>query len=269
MPSIENSRRVRLGDRAGGFFVGNRGDRWPSWLARESLGDFLNSMFILWHKDSNIQSSFFSPFGYMAIFSWCSSGLFEVHLYNSWHAEFGVTCFLGITSVTSSQPTHRSAQCHWSQSSCSCQCTRSWDSHTPPLETNIHKTEEVSLSPVLIMASKQPCVKTIIKKQGSVRSDHRLKANLVQSGHRAGYFCVKPQTVTSDNSSHHRSLYSFLVTQGECDYLVVLKMEHKGARCRLLFETTRKRVLGFFCFCIFSGISLHLFLCNSRFLANI
>lgn len=134
-----------------------------------------------------------------------------------------MTCFLGITSVTSSQPTHRSVQCHWSQSSCSCQCTRSWDSHIPPLETNIHKTEEVSLSPVLIMAPKQPCVKTIIKKQGSVRSDHRLKANLVQSGHRAGYFCIKPQTVTSDNSSHHQSLYSFLVTQGECDYLVVLK----------------------------------------------
>lgn len=180
-----------------------------------------------------------------------------------------MTCFLGITSVTSSQPTHRSAQCHWSQSSCSCQCTRSWDSHTPPLETNIHKTEEVSLSPVLIMASKQPCVKTIIKKQGSVRSDHRLKANLVQSGHRAGYFCVKPQTVTSDNSSHHQSLHSFLVTQGECDYLVVLKMAHKGARCRLLFETTRKKSAWVFCFCIFSGISLHLFLCNSRFLANI
>lgn len=53
IPSIENSRRVRLGDRTGGFFVGNRGDRWPSWLARESLGDFLDSMFILWNKEVN------------------------------------------------------------------------------------------------------------------------------------------------------------------------------------------------------------------------
>lgn len=51
IPSIENSRRVRLGDLTGGFFVGKRGERWPSWVARESLGDFLNSMFILYHKE--------------------------------------------------------------------------------------------------------------------------------------------------------------------------------------------------------------------------
>lgn len=73
------------------------------------------------------------------------------------------------------------------------------------------------------MALKHHSIKTIIKKQGSVVLDHRLQANLVQSGHHAGYFCIKPQTVTSDNSNHHQHLYLFLVTQGECDYLVVLK----------------------------------------------
>ena len=61
IPSIENSRRVKLGDRTGGFFVGNRGDRWPSWLARESLGDFLDSMFILWKTNR------FIIFGYLPL----------------------------------------------------------------------------------------------------------------------------------------------------------------------------------------------------------
>lgn len=61
IPSIENSRRVRLGDLTGGFFVGNRGERCPSWLARESLGDFLNSMFILYHKEYITTSDFIYP----------------------------------------------------------------------------------------------------------------------------------------------------------------------------------------------------------------
>lgn len=141
IPSIENSRRVRLGERTGGFFVGNRGDRWPSWLARESLGDFLDSMFILWNKEVNNSLSFTSE-----IFNWqMATNATEIpadtqacvtcHLC-VWFltCRVWVTCFLGITSVTSSRPTHRLTQCHWSQSSCSCQCMKSWDSHTPPLE---------------------------------------------------------------------------------------------------------------------------------------
>lgn len=61
IPSIEYSRRVRLGDLTGGFFVGKRGERCPSWFARESLGDFLNSMFILYHKEYITTSDFIYP----------------------------------------------------------------------------------------------------------------------------------------------------------------------------------------------------------------
>lgn len=56
-----------------------------------------------------------------------------------------VTCFLGITSVTSSRPTHRSAQCHWSRSSYSCRCTITSGSHTPPLQETQNSKGRIEL----------------------------------------------------------------------------------------------------------------------------
>lgn len=47
MSSKGNSLRVRLGDPMDGFRMGNRGDREISWVARDSLGDFLGSILIL------------------------------------------------------------------------------------------------------------------------------------------------------------------------------------------------------------------------------
>lgn len=47
MSSKGNSFRDKLGDPIEGFRMGNRGDLETSCVARESLGDFLGSMFIL------------------------------------------------------------------------------------------------------------------------------------------------------------------------------------------------------------------------------
>lgn len=47
MSSRGNSLLVRLGDPIEGFRMGKRGDLEISWVARDSLGDFLGSMLIL------------------------------------------------------------------------------------------------------------------------------------------------------------------------------------------------------------------------------
>lgn len=55
-PSTENSLRVRLGDRTGGFF-GNLGDLDISWDVWASLGDFLDSILILGNNKKTKQKN--------------------------------------------------------------------------------------------------------------------------------------------------------------------------------------------------------------------
>lgn len=72
-----------------------------------------------------------------------------------------MTCFLWITLGTSSQPTHHSTRCHWSQSSYSCQCMRSWDSHTPPLDQNTKQKRWDLIHTSMVLNC--PCLKNNIK----------------------------------------------------------------------------------------------------------
>lgn len=110
------------------------------------------------------------------------------HLYN--FRRVLVTCFREITLVTSSRPTHRSAQCHWSQSSYSCRCMRSWDWRKLPLkeaqQRKIRNKVELEQN-IYNTPTNMPLVGKLCM--------NNIKWTRVQPGHDILYSCIRPQTM--------------------------------------------------------------------------
>lgn len=127
------------------------------------------------------------------------------HLYN--FRRVLVTCFREITLVTSSRPTHRSAQCHWSQSSYSCRCMRSWDWRKLPLKeaqqrkirNKVELEQNIYNTPTNMPLVGKLCMNNIKCNTSAARSRYTL------------FLYQAPDHVASENNTHHHTLYLFFL----------------------------------------------------------
>lgn len=152
-----------------------------------------------------------------------------------------MTCFLWITWVISFRPTHRSTQCHWSLSSCSCRCMRSWDSHTLPLHVQQeYQTQSVSLTQA------QRAVKSLLQKHSPRQIKSRwLSRDLGAADWARG---TKPSSVLRQTPPG-RGLHSLPLTVNEGQTVKKMQTHFKkwSTKCnRMDFSSRLKKIYDLF-----------------------